>query len=86
MRPCLIVSNDEGNSVSGIVLVTPITSKAQKIYPFEAEVFISGRKGETMLNQCRAVDKSRLQKKEGGLTTSQMSDVDEAIRVAFGLS
>lgn len=56
------------------------------MYPFEEEVFVSGKRGKARLNQCRAIDTSRVLRKEDELTTPQMAEVDDAIRVAFGLS
>ena len=37
-RPGLIVSNDEANEFSSIVMVAPITSNVKKIYPFQVLV------------------------------------------------
>ncbi len=84
-RPCLVVSNDSANEASGIVIVAPITSKAKKIYSFEVAVVIVGKSGKVMLNQCRAIDKARLGKKECPLDFEAMEQVDEAVRVAFGI-
>lgn len=85
-RPCLIVSNDSGNEASNVVIVAPITSKVKKVYSFEVEVVIGGKKGKVMLNQCRAIDKARLGKKECSLDFEVMEQVDEAIRVTFGIA
>lgn len=84
-RPCLVVSNDKGNEHSHTVLIAPITSKTKKLYSFEAKVSISGKDGKIMLDQCRAVDKSRLGKMECHVDNGVMADVDEAIRIVFGL-
>ena len=85
-RPCLIISNDSGNEASGMVIVAPITSKVKKIYSFEVEVTISGKRGKVMVNQCRTIDKSRLGKKECSLDFEVMEEVNEAIRITFGIS
>lgn len=85
-RPCLLVSNDQGNQVSNTVIVAPITSKVKKIYSFEVEVTVAGKKGKVMLNQCRAVDKTRLGKQECVFDEDVMAAVDDAIRIAFGLA
>ena len=84
-RPCLVISNDEGNSVSKLIIIAPITSKVKTIYPFEVATCVAGKKAKIMLNQCRCVDKLRLKKMECHLTAETMNEVDEAIKVVFGL-
>ena len=37
-RPAVIVSNNIQNKVSSRVVVIPITSKADKLFPFEAKI------------------------------------------------
>jgi len=39
-----------------------------------------------MVNQCRTIDKSRLGKKECSLDFEVMEEVNEAIRITFGIS
>jgi mRNA interferase MazF len=86
IRPGLIVSNDIGNEASLIVMVAPITSKVKEIYPFEVSIEIRGKHGKIMLNQCKALDKSRLRDKIGEVDSNTMKDVDEAIKIVFGLN
>ena len=60
-RPALVISNDRNNQFAETITVLPITSKTEKIYPFET--FIS--KEDTKLpkdskvksNQIRTIDK-----------------------------
>jgi mRNA interferase MazF len=85
-RPCLIVSNDLINEVSNIITVAPITSKLKKIYPCEVKGVFGKKAGKILLQQCRAIDKSRLGGKFDDLDFDVMSRVDEAIRITFGLS
>jgi mRNA interferase MazF len=85
-RPGLIVSNDLGNEESDVVIIAPITSKIKNVYPFEVELSIDSRPGKVMLNQCRAVDQSRLKQKLGEVDSETMKEVDEAIKIAFSIS
>ena len=85
-RPALVVSNDIGNEMSNMVIVAPITSKVKNVYPFEVKVFIEEKPGKIMLNQCRAVDKSRLVRKIDSLDQETMKFVEEALKIVFGLS
>jgi mRNA interferase MazF len=85
-RPALVVSNDIGNEMSNIIMIAPITSKVKAIHPFEVKIIMNGKPGKIMLNQCRAVDKSRITKKTGTLDQDVMDSVEDAIKIVFGLS
>lgn len=85
IRPCLIVSCDIGNEHSPLVMVAPITSKTQKIYPFEVGLSVKNKKCKVMLNQIRALDKSRLGEKIEIIPQEIILQVDKAIKIVFGL-
>jgi mRNA interferase MazF len=85
-RPCLIVSNDIGNEISKVVMVAPITSKISRVYPFEVKTKVGGKSAKIMLNQCRALDKSRLLKPMGKVDEDTIRAVDEAIKIVFGIN
>jgi len=85
IRPGLIVSNDIGNEVSKVVMVAPITSKIKQVYPFEVKITLNKKPAKIMLNQCRALDKSRLQGKIGNIDAITMRSAGEAIKIVFGL-
>ena len=84
-RPCLIISNDTGNELSKVVIIAPITSKVLRIYPFEVATMIDGKDAKIMINQCRAVDKSRLLGSLGSIDDDTLDLVEEAIRVVFAI-
>lgn len=85
-RPALVISNDIGNESSKIIVVAPITSKVKNVYPFEVKTSVGGKAGKIMLNQCRAIDKSRLTKQIGSIDSSSMKLVENAIKIVFALS
>ena len=89
-RPALIISNDIGNQFSERVVVAPITSQnTEKIYPFE--VLISAGEGgltqasKVLLDQIRSIDKQRLKKQLGTLSSERMAAVDQALRLSLAL-
>lgn len=85
-RPGLIVSNDVGNEVSNVLMIAPITSKTQNVYPFEVEIVLDGKPAKIMLNQCRALDKSRVKKKISEVDFQTMQSVTEAIKIVFAIN
>jgi len=91
LRPGLILSNDIGNELSHLVIIAPITSRVDEVYPFEVSLIVKGSKGEgklakAMINQCRAVDKSRLKSKICDVSIEVMNRVDEAIKIVFSIA
>jgi mRNA interferase MazF len=86
LRPGLIISNDIWNEMSDVVIIAPITSKIKNIYPFEVAIVVQEKPGKAMVNQCRAVDKSRLTGKLGEADSEIMQAVDEAIKIVFSIS
>src|SRR4030066_1964179 len=88
-RPALVISNDKNNEYSSTVTVIPITTSIEKVYPFE--VFISGEDSGLPLNskikcnQIRTVDKLRLLKLVGGISTETIKKVEEALLIHIGI-
>ena len=85
-RPALVISNDMGNEHTNIVIVAPITSNRSRVYQAETQAIIDGKKAKIMLQQCRAIDKSRLGKKIDKMPKDVMQDVERALKIVFDLS
>jgi len=88
-RPALVVSNNINNAHSPIVSISPITSNVTRVYSFEVEVSagIGGlrARSKVMVNQTRAVDRVRLIKRLGNLPDKIMEEIDNALKLHFGL-
>lgn len=89
-RPALLISNDRNNQFADTVTVIPITSKTDKIYPFE--VFISRHESrlpqdsKLKTNQIRTIDKKRLVKILANTSPQKLSEVEEAILIHLGMT
>ncbi|MBI4667875.1 MAG: type II toxin-antitoxin system PemK/MazF family toxin [Elusimicrobia bacterium] len=88
-RPALVVSNDQNNEAADTVTVLPITSKTDRIYPFEAVLpkSSSGLKEDCKIkaNQIRTVDKRRLGQLMGSISAETMAKVEQAILLHLGI-
>lgn len=91
IRPCLILQNDISNEFSPITIIAPITSKIYtKNYP--TNVFLDkedsnlDKDSTILINQIRAIDKSRIIKKIASLDEDLMRKVNLAIKISLGLS
>ncbi len=89
-RPCLVVQNDEGNKSSPITIIAPLTkTRFEKEYPTNVEIntIESGLNFDStiLLNQIRAIDKSRLLKKLTHIDQNIMKKVNFAIKISLDL-
>jgi len=80
-RPAVIVSNDAANRHLSRVVVVPITSNTEHIYPGEAIVTIQNKSCKTMADQIMTVEKSRLKNQMGTLSRPDMRAVEDSIKV-----
>ena len=78
-RPAVILSPDEMNRSLPVVIVAPITS-SKKSWPTRADIKLSGKAGQIMLDQIRSVDKSRLMKRIAEVDVAEALD---ALQIMF---
>ena len=71
-RPCVIVSPAELNEHLRTVIVAPMTSRGFAA-PFRVPVTHAGTKGLILLDQVRTVDKVRLAKRMGAISTKTLT-------------
>ncbi|MCX6032625.1 MAG: type II toxin-antitoxin system PemK/MazF family toxin [Chloroflexi bacterium] len=90
-RPALVISPDLINERSPVVLIAAITSQTtERIYPFEALIEPPDggllARSKIMLMHLRSVDKERLVGRYGKVSEKTMQRVEEALKVATGLT
>ena len=89
-RPALIISSDQINSESPLVIIIPVSSKIPQITGFEK--ILLGKKESNLekdsvilVNQIRTVDKTRLGKKIGHISEGKLEEVEDALKLVLGL-
>lgn len=90
IRPVLIVQNDVGNKHSPTVIAAAITSKKFKTQlPTHISVHAVdcglAKDSIVLLEQVRTLDKTRLRERMGCLDETEMSKINQALSVSFGL-
>ena len=73
-RPCLVISPDEINRHIATVIVAPMTSQGRP-YPTRVACRFEGKDGQIVLDQIRTVDKTRLVKRLGRISSSAQEAV-----------
>ena len=81
-RPCVIVSPAELNDHLRTVIVAPMTSKGFSA-PFRIPVTHAGTKGLIVLDQMRTVDKLRLAKKLGTVSSKTLATTLSTLQEIF---
>jgi len=81
-RPCLVISPDEMNHNIRTVIIAPMTS-AQKGYPTRVSCNFRKKQGQIVLDQVRTIDKARLIKKLGTITSNVQLEVISVLQRLF---
>ena len=81
-RPCVVVSPEELNAHLRTVIVAPMTSKGFSA-PFRVPVIHAGSKGLIVLDQLRTVDKVRLVKRQGAVSSKTLISVLATLQELF---
>jgi len=90
LRPALVVQGDVGNLNSPLTIVIPFTSRLSPVrYPqnvfFSAGTVGLTKDSELLVNQIKAVDKSRLGERLGVVSDEQMEEVEAALLLVLGM-
>ena len=77
-RPCVVISPDEMNQHISTIIIAPMTTKSHA-YPTRVPLTFKGKKGWIVLDQIRTIDKRRIIKKIGKISTNKRAEVKNVI-------
>jgi len=80
-RPCVVISPNE-MSVLSTVLMAPMTTKGFD-FPFRIKCRFKGKSGLIVLDQIRAIDKSRLVKQLGTISAKTQVELCSCLQEMF---
>jgi mRNA interferase MazF len=81
----VILSNNSCNAFGARVVVLPLTSNVDSLYPGEALVTVKGKPSRALGDQIRSLDKSRLRSRIETLSQHELAAVEEAVRITLCL-
>ncbi len=82
-RPCVVISPDEMSALK-TAIVAPLTSKGFQ-FPSRISCIFQSKNGLILLDQMRAVDKSRLVRKLGVISTEDQHKIVNCLQEFFAL-
>lgn len=81
-RPCLVVSPDEMNESLQTALVAPMTTTLRN-YPTRVNIVFRGKTGQVALDQMRAINRQRLVRRLGVVTSRAAHEVSSVLVEMF---
>lgn len=84
-RPAIILSNDVANAVLNRLIVLPLSSKTDRLYPGEVLVHVNHQPSKAMSDQLTTISKLRLQKRITRITEEEMTRVEQAVLLQLGI-
>ena len=84
-RPALVLSNNAANAALNRVIVIPLTSHTEKLYPGEAIVTLNGEQSKAKADQLATAAKERLRSKLGNLSFADLAAVEKAVLLQLGI-
>lgn len=84
-RPAVIVSNDAANAALNRVIVIPVTSKTDRVYPGEALIHVNGESRKAMADQLTTASKLRLKNRIGTISVDDMTRIERAMLLQLGI-
>jgi mRNA interferase MazF len=78
-RPCIVISPDEMNDNIQTVIIAPMTTKSHA-YPTRVPLTFSGKKGWIVIDQIRTIDKRRLVKEIGKVSSHTIKEIKNVIK------
>lgn len=88
-RPAIIVTNNTANQFNTTLMVVPLSSNLDRIYPFQlllsAEVTRLDHDSKAQIEQMRAVSKSRFGQRLGRVPDELMLELEQRIKLHLGM-
>lgn len=81
-RPCVIVSPDELNTSLQTFIIAPLTTGGHP-YPFRVPCRFEGRAGFVVIDQIRTVDRERLVRRLGEISSSTVGRILAILQEMF---
>lgn len=87
IRPCVVLSSNEINRRRRTVVIVPLTSTPEPVaFPLVVAVPSAGAQSKARTEQLRNVDKTRLQRRIGCVSSGDLADISRGVAKVLGLA
>jgi mRNA interferase MazF len=84
-RCCVVISNNQQNLYSPLLIVIPTTSDMDKLYSWEVVIHSEGKNRKILTNQIRSVDRKRLREYKGQVSYEILTKIEKALSIVLAL-
>lgn len=84
-RPCVILSANPINTARHTVVVVPLSTAAKEHPPIVVSVYALNKNTVAVCDQIRAIDKTRLLKAAGKLSSQDMQKIEDGLKQILAL-
>lgn len=84
-RRCVVISNNQQNQYSPLLIVIPTTSDMDKLYSWEVVFFSEGKDRKILTDQIRSVDRKRLRGYTGQVSYETLTKIEKALSIVLAL-
>lgn len=84
-RRCVVISNNQQNLYSPLVIVIPITSDMDKLYSWEVVVQSEEKERKILTDQIRSVDKERIREYKGKVGYETLAKIEKTLCLVLSL-
>src|SRR5438045_451434 len=84
-RRCVVISNNQQNQYSPLLIVIPTTSDMDKLYSWEVVIHSEGKDRKILTDQIRSVDRKRFREYKGQVSYETLTKIEKALSVVLAL-
>ncbi|MEO5802877.1 MAG: type II toxin-antitoxin system PemK/MazF family toxin [Verrucomicrobiota bacterium] len=84
-RPCVVISANEINRFRSTPVIIPLSSSPESAPPIILPIPSAGKDSVAVIDQIRAVDKSRFVNRSGAVSTQDLRAIEQAVKQVLHL-
>lgn len=84
-RRCVVVSNNQQNQYSPLLIIIPTTSDMDKLYSWEVVIHSESKDRKILTDQIRSVDKKKLREYKGKVGYEILTKLEKALCIVLAL-
>jgi mRNA interferase MazF len=81
----VVISNNQQNQYSPLLIIIPTTSDIDKLYSWEVTIHSEGKDRKILTDQIRSVDRKRLREYKGQVSYETLTKIEKALSVVLAL-